>query len=192
MKGSAKLLIASFIILACSIGFFAGAISFGCNKVPMPCEKGMMTPPHGDFSKKHHAKAPHGPKDFKPNFAELDSILQVTPEQKAALDQQRTSMDSSFKVLRKQKMEAEKMLKEALDSENLEQIKTAKANILAANEALLNQRIEGAENLSKILSKEQMAKFHEFQKEKFQKFHKGPHDREHSPRHHEKGENVEK
>lgn len=170
-----KLFIASLILFACSLGFFSGAVYIGCCKANAPCPRMEGKGPHG--MKEFQGKDRHNRERFQ---AEMDSVLQVTPEQKASLEQQRNEMDSSFKVLRKQKMDAEKQLKDALDSDNLEQINAAKASVLAANEAMLNQRIQGAANLSKILTKEQMAKFRDFQKEKFQNFHKGPK----GPRHH--------
>lgn len=189
-----KLFIASIILFACSLGLFGGAIYIGCCKANAPCPRMEGKGPHGPGMPGPHAGIPDDMKEFqgkerhsRDRFqAEMDSVLQVTPEQKASLEQQRNEMDSSFKALRKQKMDAEKQLKEALDSDNLEQINAAKASVLAANEAMLNQRIQGAANLSKILTKEQMAKFREFQKEKFQKFHKGPK----GPRHHEEQKNV--
>ena len=187
-----KLLLASIILFACSLGFFGGALYIGCCKTGMSCPKGMMAPPdgHGKHGPDMDRPGKHGPDKKGPHHnkekfqAEMDSVLQVTPEQKAALDQQRNAMDSSFRELHKQKMEAEKMLKEALENDNLEQIKTAKASILAVNEALLDQRIQGASSLSKILTPDQREKFRNFHKEKMEKFkelhemrkfHKGVH-----------------
>ena len=63
--------------------------------------------------------------DFKKGAAFMDSVLQVTHEQKAALEQQRKLMDSTFKVLRKQKKEAEKALREALDANDDKKIAAA-------------------------------------------------------------------
>ena len=126
---------------------------------------------HGEFhGERFHGKdfrdgRPEGPRehfkegkpfdkkfDFKkgpgPEF--MDSILQVTHEQKAALDQQRIVMDSTFKALRKQKKDAEKALHEALDK---------------AQEALLDHRINGVRNFNKILTKEQLEKFKSFHKD---------------------------
>lgn len=106
---------------------------------------------HGkDFDKKF---------DFKKGEAFMDSVLQVTHEQKAALEQQRKATDSTFKVLRKQKKEAEKSLRDALDANDEKKIAAAKAEILKAQEALLNQRIKGVKDFNKILTKEQLEKF---------------------------------
>ncbi len=185
MKGSAKLFIASIIVFACSLGFFAGALCFGCNKMPMPCERGMTPPPTQGMEapdmRGHHPdmKGPgkHGPRmggpehHKGPNPDVMDSILQVTPEQKVQLKEHREAMDSSFKALRHQKMEAEKALRDALDSNNSEQIAKAKSQLVAIQEDMLNLRISGTQKISYILSKEQMVKFRDFHKEQF-KHHK--------------------
>ncbi|WP_297983261.1 Spy/CpxP family protein refolding chaperone, partial [uncultured Methanobrevibacter sp.] len=150
MKGSVKLFIASLLVLACAVGFFLGATCYGiphfCHKAP--CQKGMakelpINHNHGDKQKDLDKEKLHK----GPGPAEMDSILQVTPEQKAELDKFRESMEQSFKVLRKQKMDAEKTLKDALDNGDEAKIGEAKAQILAAQEALLNNRIEGVINL---------------------------------------------
>ena len=111
----------------------------------------------------------------------MDSVLQVTHEQKAALEQQRKLMDSTFKVLRKQKKEAEKALREALDANDDKKIAAAKASILKAQEALLNHRINGVKEFNKILTKEQLEKFKALQFDRMKKHDKG--DREHNPEH---------
>ena len=136
--------------------------------------------PHGDF------KGP-GPRfKGKMDFAEMDSLLQVTPEQKAAIEASRTKGDSLFKDLRKNKHEAEKALGEALESGDKNAIEAAKAKVLDADKALLEHRINGVQALAGILSKEQFDKFNQFHKEQMKKFRefrkgpKGPHE-EHGP-----------
>ena len=129
--------------------------------------------PHGDFN-----KGP-GPKGFKGpmNPETIDSLLQVTPEQKAAIEASRAKGDSIFKDLRKNKHEAEKALGEALESADKAKIDAAKAQVLEADKALLEHRINGVAALAGILSKEQMDKFNQFHKEqmkKFREFKKGP------------------
>lgn len=127
---------------------------------------------HEDFHKGPGPKGPHGDwkKGPKFDFAVLDSVMQVSPEQKAKLEANRTTMDSAFKELRKQKMEAEKNLKTAMDSGNVEQIQAAKSEILKIQESLLNQRIDGVASLNSVLTKEQQEKMHTFEKERFEKF----------------------
>lgn len=196
MKGSVKLFIASLMVLAAAIGFFAGSmLNKPCPKGPMAME-GMMPPPppgfdgktpppnfdgktpppgfngpkrpHGEFGKGPHGKFGKGP---SPEM--MDSLLQVTPEQKASLEKQRNKMDSSFKALREQKMEAEKALRTALDNGDDKKIAEAKKNILTAQEKMLDARITGSKELSTILSKDQLTKLHDFQKDMFKKHHKG-------------------
>ena len=135
--------------------------------------------PHGDF------KGPH--KGFNgPNFEMIDSLLQVTPEQKAAIEASRAKGDSIFKDLRKNKHEAEKALGEALESADKAKIDAAKAQVLEADKALLEHRINGVAALAGILSKEQLDKFNQFHKEqmkKFREFKKGPKGPHEGPHH---------
>jgi Spy/CpxP family protein refolding chaperone len=100
----------------------------------------------------------------------IDSLLQVTPEQKAALDESRAKGDSIFKDLRKQKHEAEKALGQALESRDAASIDAAKAKVLDADKALLEHRINGMQALAKILNSEQLEKFNQFHKEQMKKF----------------------
>ncbi len=182
MKDTNKFIFASFIILACAVGVFLGSLLGGgtgccqrmmqddCCKKMMEecCKKGdaPMPPAPGDMHK-------HG--DKTAHHQMMDSVLQVTPEQKAALDKHRAIMDSTFKTLRTQKKDAEKALKEALDSGDAAKIDEAKKQILAADEALLNQRVDGVSEFNKILTKEQVERFHAFHKERFEKFKKHRH-----------------
>ena len=152
-----------------------------CEKNGQPCHcpncakhghKGPHEGPHGDFD-----KGP-GPKFKGPNFEAIDSLLQVTPEQKAAIEANRVKGDSIFKELRKNKHEAEKALGAALESKDAANIDAAKAKVLDADKALLEHRINGMAALGKILTAEQFEKFTAFHKEQMKKFRghrKGPH-----------------
>ena len=125
--------------------------------------------PHHHKGEHFHGEPPRDPNfkgkdfgkkfDFKKGEAFMDSVLQVTHEQKTALEQQRRVTDSTFKALRKQKKEAEKSLRDALDANDDKKIAAAKAEILKAQEALLNHRIKGVKDFNKILTKEQLEKF---------------------------------
>ena len=194
MNGN-KLFAASIAILALALGFFLGTLKGGCCCSGMPCCKKMEGPcprsamnapgaphhpgemrggPRGDF------KGP-APKDFKGpmNPEAIDSLLQVTPEQKAALEASRVKGDSIFKDLRAQKHHAEKALGAALESGDQKAIDVAKAQVLEADRSLLEHRINGVAGLAKILSKEQLDKFNAFHKEQMKMFKdrmmKGPH-----------------
>ena len=127
-----------------------------------------------NFKGKHFDKKFDKKFDFKKGEAFMDSVLQVTPEQKVSLEQQRRVMDSTFKELRKQKKEAEKILREALDSNDDKKIAAAKANILKAQEGLLNHRIKGVKDFNKILTKEQLDKFKSMQFEHMKHAKHGP------------------
>ena len=198
MKG-AKLFAASLVVFALTLGFFLGNLCGKCSMCDMCCKKaemsqcprqGMMPPPPpggphhpGEFREGHGPKGPHG--DFrkgphgdfpghkfkgKMDPAVIDSMLEVTPEQKAALEANRIKGDSIFKDLRKNKHEAEKALGEALESGDQKAIEAAKAKVLDADKALLEHRINGVNGLAKVLSKEQLEKFNQFRKEQMKKF----------------------
>lgn len=194
MNGN-KLFAASIAILALALGFFLGTLKGSCcapcehsaMNAPCDCTKGLPCScekngqpchcpncakhengehkhmgPHGDFDK--------GPKFKGPNFAAMDSLLQVTPEQKAAIEASRVKGDSVFKVLRQQKHEAERALGEALESKDAAGIDAAKAKVLEADKALLEHRINGMAALGKILTAEQLEKFNNFHKEQMKHF----------------------
>ena len=195
----AKLFAASLVVFALTLGFFLGNICSKsdccCKKAEMACCKkmegacprqGMIPPPPpgaphhpGEFREGPGPKGPHGPHgDFhkgpgfkgRMNPAVIDSMLEVTPEQKAALDANRAKGDSIFKELRKNKHEAEKALGEALEKNVAADIESAKAKVLEADKALLEHRIKGVAALTKILTPEQRAKFDQFRKEQMEKF----------------------
>lgn len=189
MNGVNKFLMVTSIILACAVGFFLGCM-FGCpgcmNKMdtcprmqamdgnfppPPPGEFKPGEGPHGKFHKGPGHHGPHGDWQHGPkfDFAAMDSMMQVTPEQKAKLDANRTAMDSAFKDLRKQKMDAEKELREALDNGDAALIEAAKAKVKASQDALLEHRVNGVSQMNQILTKEQREKFKEFHKQKFQR-----------------------
>ena len=194
MNGN-KLFAASIAILALALGFFLGTLKGSCcapcehsaMNAPCDCTKGLPcscekngqpchcpncakhengehkhTGPHGDFEK--------GPKFKGPNFAAIDSLLQVTPEQKAAIEASRVKGDSVFKVLRQQKHEAERALGEALESKDAAGIDAAKARVLDVDKSLLEHRINGMQALAGILTAEQLEKFNNFHKEQMKHF----------------------
>ena len=201
-------------------GYCCSGMGVSCCKKGVPCEHSAMNAPcdctkglpcscekngqpcHCPNCAKHGHKGPHegprgdfnkGPKFKGPNFEVIDSLLQVTPEQKAAIEESRVKGDSIFKELRKQKHEAEKALGEALESRDAASIDAAKAKVLEVDKALLEHRINGMAALGKILTAEQLEKFNAFHKEQMKNFkermkngpkgpgpHHGPHG-EHGP-----------
>ena len=171
----AKLFAASLVVFALTLGFFLGNI---CSKNDCCCNKAEMA-----CCKKMEGMCNKGPK-FKGhmNPEVIDSLLQVTSEQKAALDANRAKGDSIFRDLRKQKHDAEKALGEALESDNAAAIDAAKAKVLEADKALLEHRINGVAALSKIFSKEQREKFNQYRKEQMKKFREAKKDWHHGPK----------
>ena len=177
MKNCIKLFVASLIVLACAVGFFLGTCcsvhccpKHSCDRMDAP-EK-VAAPHDGHFKKGHEGM---GFQKNWPHPAMFDSLLQVTPEQKTALEKHREETGKAFKEHFGQKMSAEKELKDARDSGDEAQIEAAKVKILDAQKALLDNRIEGVKSINKILTKEQQEKFRQVLKENIEKFKKGHH-----------------
>ena len=178
MKNSVKIFVASLIVLACAVGFFLGTCcsvlcyhKHSCDRMDDP-EKVAAAPHEGHFKKGHEGK---GFQKNWPHPAMFDSLLQVTPEQKTALEKHREETGKAFKELHGQKMTAEKELKDALDSGDEAQIEAARVKILDAQKALLDNRIQGVKSINKILTKEQQEKFRQVLKDHIEKFKKGRH-----------------
>lgn len=183
-----KMFLASVVLLACSIGFFLGGICL--SKPHGICQNTQMAQPmkkigNEDSNKKGEKKA----RPEKPKFSKekLDSLLQITEEQRAKLDDRKKGQDSLFKALKKEHREAEKELRHALEADTLndDSISIAKEKLNAVQKKELELRIEGAKFLSEVLSIEQrnqMKKFHEKAKKHAmkkkrahdKKFRKGP------------------
>ena len=188
MKG-AKLFAASLVVFALTLGFFLGNLCGKCSMCDMCCKKAEMAQcPHHPGEFRDGPKGPHGDFHKGPKFKGrmnpevIDSLLEVTPEQKAAIEANRAKGDSIFKELRKNKHEAEKALGEALESGDQKAIEAAKAKVLDADKALLENRILGVNKLSQILSKEQLVKFNQFRKEEMKKFREHKKDWHHGPK----------
>lgn len=205
MKGT-TLFAVSLAIFALVLGFFLG--NFGgkcdccCNKAETAqCMRHGMQPPPPP-GPQHHQGEFHGPHgDFGkgpgPRFrntmnpAAIDSLLQVTPEQKESLDANRAKGDSIFKELRKQKHSAEKALGEALDSRDPAKIEAAKALVLEADKALLEHRINGVNTLAKVLTPEQFEKFSQFRRDHIKKMREQMKDFRHGPKGPQKADSAE-
>jgi len=173
MNGS-KIFTASIVVLALALGFFLGKVTGTCchGHAPQAATEAEIAPddrpdigPRGKFRGKHDRKF-----NSEKNIAIMDSILQVTPEQKKLLEENRVKGDSVFKALRQQKHEAEKTLGQALENKDEGAITAAKAMILEVEKAMLENRINGVRALSKIFSDEQFKKFNEYHKEQMNKF----------------------
>ena len=189
--GSGNALCPSKAVSCCAKQLDCCKKNMDCCKKKGPCGPDCTCPKckrHGEeFGEGPHHKGDHFRDDFRKDkkfdkkfkmakdIEFMDSVLQVTHEQKAALIKQRNTTDSIFKILRKQKKEAEKALREALDANDDKKIAAAKASILKAQEGLLNNRIDGVQGLNKILTKEQLEKFKSLQVERMKHEKRGDH-----------------
>ena len=93
MNKSIKLLIASVIILACSVGFFIGATVFqGSFTLKASDSKSIE---RDDSNRRWERNRSDRKKNRERRLhSSLDSILQLTPEQKVKLDSHRVVNDS--------------------------------------------------------------------------------------------------
>lgn len=160
MSKNMKLLIASVIILACSVGFFAGASIF---QSPFVKAKtiGAKSNDYHRFERRE-ARRP----DRQRNRFSLDSILQVTPEQRIKLDSHRLKNDSLRFSLTNEFKIAEVALQEALGSKPIDEgkVETARKKLLELSEKRLNQRIAGMRFFTETLTPEQYKSFNHFHK----------------------------
>lgn len=170
-----KLLVASIAILSCAIGVFIGSVvlcSAPCKQVQKESAEIVPPPPPGMHGEDMHEGKGHrhGEKfrnKMHPSPEVIDSILQVTPEQKKQIEEFRRAAASTNKELFAEKMAAEVALRKALENETYDTvaINNAKKQLLIAQEKLLDSRIAGPAFFSKVLSKEQHEKFKAYMKE---------------------------
>lgn len=151
-----KFMVAILIVAAFIAGFYVGNIQ-GSSQVAE--------------SNNSQAKVEKPFVKFKDHHENLDSILQVTKEQKKSLELGRQKGDSTFKILKGKKQNAEKILAESIEAEDSLAIENAKILVLELEKEMLNQRVNGMKEFSKILTKDQMKKFNDFIKKNRQKRH---------------------
>lgn len=173
-----KILFASIILLSCAIGFFLGALynSPNCslNSENKAQFQQQQVKGKENFPDKNFKKNPPHKKKGKFFFQELDSLLQLSSEQRLAMDGLRKEQDSAFSQIKKDTRNAEKELRQVLDADIIDSvlIQNAKIKILEMQEKALNQRISGKMALSKILTSEQKLKMKEIHKNRFEKHKK--------------------
>jgi len=160
MNKSIKLLIASVIILACSVGFFIGATVFqGSFTLKTTDSKSIER----DDSNRRWERNRSDRKRNKERrlHSSLDSILQLTPEQKVKLDSHRVLNDSLRSLSFEKFKQAETELQEALAAQPIDEnaVEQAKKKLLQLNEEQLDQRIKDIRFFSATLTPEQHRSF---------------------------------
>lgn len=173
-----KILFASIILLSCAIGFFLGALynSPNCslNSENKAQFQQQQVKGKENFPDKNFKKTPPHKKKGKFFSQELDSLLQLSSEQRLAMEGLRKEQDSAFSQIKQDTRNAEKELRQVLDADIIDSvlIQNAKIKILEMQEKALNQRISGKMALSKILTSEQKLKMKEIHKNRFEKHKK--------------------
>lgn len=155
MSKSMKLLMTSVVILACSVGFFAGATIF-----ENPLVKAKTINPKSNDDDQFGRRGERRP-DRQRNRAPLDSILQINPEQKVKLDAHRLKADSLRFNLTQEFKSAEIALQEALSTQPIDgaKVEAARKTLLELSEKRLNQRIAGMKFFAETLTPEQYKTF---------------------------------
>ena len=143
MNKSIKLLIASIIILACSVGFFIGATVFqGSFTLKTTDSKSIE---RDDSNRRWERNRSDRKKNRERRLhSSLDSILQLTPEQKVKLDSHRVVNDSLRSISFENFKQAETELQDALAAQPIDEnaVEQAKKKLLQLNEKRLDQRIK--------------------------------------------------
>lgn len=166
MSKSAKLLIASFIILACSVGFFVGAsIQNVCKPKPKDSHFIQRDDPHHQWKREDSEKRQPKERRHRPS---LETMIQFSPEQKIKLDSHRVYIDSVKRESMQNIKQAEIELQNALATQpiNESQVELAKNKLLKLNEVRLNQSIEEMRFFRATLTPEQQNSFQEMHKRK--------------------------
>lgn len=173
-----KILLGSVTLLALALGFFLGTLYSSQSCQANSPEKLALTQNQPQQAEKNLKNTPE--KKMKRDkfkrkkwysIEKLDSLLQLSPEQKTAMDSLRKNQDSLFSIIRTETKKAEMNLREAMEAQNPDSalIESAKKKILEVQEFALNHRILGNSRLSKILTPEQKQKMQEFHKAHFKK-----------------------
>jgi Spy/CpxP family protein refolding chaperone len=165
-NNSSKMFIISGLILAASVGFFVSAIVFKGDHKP-PCEKQMESqgdqnsfPSEGGMTLPKGAKGNRGFMMPDPAKAKMDSLLGLSKDQIAAIEQQKQASDSLRKALSKKIKDAEIRLHDALNAETISEadLKAIRTELLTLNEQRLDNRIANIRFFISTLTPEQNKK----------------------------------
>lgn len=159
----AKILIACGIILAASVGFFAGSFAFKDPfhfRGPKPDAMQQMDP---DAQWNGHHKEMRGMLSKE----QLDSTLGLSKEQIAQMNAHRTAADSAIKALRKQIRAAEIKLHDILGADNISEtdLQAVRTELISLNQQRLDQRIADIRFFRSVLNADQKKKMDEIHKQ---------------------------
>jgi hypothetical protein len=169
-----KIFTISGLILAASVGFFVSAVVFkGDNKLryeeqmeigqgdpdSFPGENGMA------FHK--NAKSNRGFMMQGPSKYKMDSLIGLSKDQIAAMDQHKQASDSLRKALTTKIRDAEFRLHDALDAETISEadLKVIRTDLLTLNEQRLDSRIANIRFFISTLTPEQTKKLRDMDAE---------------------------
>lgn len=170
LNNSSKIFTISGLILAASVGFFVSAIVFRDDNKPRYEEQMEIGQGDQDLFPGQNGKAFHkntknnrgfmmqGPSKYK-----MDSLIGLSKDQIAAMDQHKQASDSLRKALSKKIKDAEIRLHDALNAETISEaeLKAIRTDLLTLNEQRLDNRIATIRFFMSTLTPEQNKKVRE-------------------------------
>ncbi|MCK9181998.1 MAG: Spy/CpxP family protein refolding chaperone [Fibrobacteraceae bacterium] len=155
LNSSSKLFLASGLILAASVGFFASSVFFNHSPRPFdnrgPAQEEMQVP------REENTARQDGP---LPSKRDIDSILGLSKDQIAKLDSNVKACDSTRKALHQKIRMTERKLHDVLDQNPISEadLKSVRAELLLLNEERLDLRIADIKRFKAVLTPEQNKK----------------------------------
>ncbi len=167
MSSQSKILIASALLFAASVGFFASAVLFNHTPGKMFCPKHAPAEMQKPFQ--HSMENPHFPKkDMKEQHEKMEKYLGLTEEQKQALKEQKEKKMAARLESKRVRRDVEHHLREVLSADSLDEatLKNVKDSLMALNEKELDAKIADVRFWINTLTPEQNAKMREFREKK--------------------------
>lgn len=170
LNNSTKLLILCGLVLAASAGFFVSAVVFkGTDKTRYepqfergPCDRDQFLDDKSMTSRKYSKSGQRFMMQGPPRY-EIDSLLGLSKDQIAAMDQHGQAFDSLRKALSKKIKDTEIRLHDALNAETVSEadLKAIRTELLVLNEQRLDSKIATVRFFVSTLTPEQNKKLRE-------------------------------
>ncbi|MDR1760214.1 MAG: Spy/CpxP family protein refolding chaperone [Fibrobacter sp.] len=167
MSSHSKILIASALLFAASVGFFASAFVFNHSPGKMFCSKN--TPAEIQKPFKHSMKKSDFPKkEMKERHEKMEKYIGLTEEQKQALKEQKKKKMNARMESKKERQQVEHRLREVLSADSLDEaaLKSVKDSLMALNAKELDAKIADVRFWINTLTPEQSAKMRQFHEKK--------------------------
>jgi Spy/CpxP family protein refolding chaperone len=178
-----KIFTISGLILAASVGFFISAVVFKSDNRP-PYEQGMERfqcdrdsfPSRNGMGSNKYSQNNRGPMMQGPSKYKMDSLLELSKDQTAAMEQHMKSSNSLRKALTQKIRDAEFRLHDALNAETISEadLKSIRTELLALNEQRLDNKITDVRFFVSTLTPEQNKKLRELDSKMMKQMQNAP------------------